>query len=52
VYSALRGALFFGGAALAGPIAVMAGWLVVGFALIWLGGLVAGRRAAPTTVQA
>src|SRR5258708_21119039 len=52
VYSALRGALFFGGAALAGPITVLAGWLVVGTALIWLGGLVAGRRAKPGTVQA
>jgi hypothetical protein len=52
VYSALRGALFFGGAALAGPIAVLAGWLVVGIALIWLGGLAAGRRAKPGTVQA
>src|SRR5260370_20438314 len=44
VYSALRGALFFGGAALAGPITVLAGWLGVGIALVWLGGLVAGRR--------
>jgi hypothetical protein len=52
VYSALRGALFFSGAAVAGPIAVMAGWLVVGVALILLGGLVAGRRASPGTVQA
>jgi hypothetical protein len=51
-YSALRGALFFGGAALAGPIAVLAGWLVVGIALIWLGGLAAGRKAKPETVQA
>jgi hypothetical protein len=52
VYSALRGALFFGGAALAGPITVLAGWLVVGMALIWLGGLAAGRRAKLGTVQA
>jgi hypothetical protein len=52
VYSALRGALFFGGAALAGPIAVMAAWLVVGLALILLGGLAAGRQAKPGTVQA
>jgi hypothetical protein len=50
VYSALRGALFFGGAALGGPIAVLAGWLVVGLALILLGGL--GRRAKPETAQA
>jgi hypothetical protein len=52
VYSALRGALFFGGAALAWPIAVLAGWLVVGLALILLGGMAAGRRANPGTVQA
>jgi hypothetical protein len=52
VYSALRGALFFGGADLAGPITVLAGWLVVGIALIWFGGLAAGRRAKPGTVQA
>ena len=52
VYSALRGALFFGGAALAGPIAVLAGWLVVGLALIFLGGLAAGRKATSGTVQA
>jgi hypothetical protein len=52
MYSALRGALFFSGAALGGPIAVLAGWLVVGSALIMLGGLVAGRRAKPETVQA
>jgi hypothetical protein len=52
VYTALRGALFFGGAALGAPIAVLAGWLVVGVALILLGGLAAGRRARPGTVQA
>jgi uncharacterized phage infection (PIP) family protein YhgE len=52
VYGALRGALFFGGAALAGPMAVLAGWLVVGLALILLGGLAAGRKAKPGTVQA
>jgi hypothetical protein len=51
-YSALRGALFFGGAALAGPIAVLAGWLVVGLALILVGGLAAGRQVKPATVQA
>jgi len=52
VYTALRGALFFGGAALATPTAVLAGWLVVGLALILLGGLAAGRKAKPGTVQA
>jgi hypothetical protein len=44
--------LFFGGAALAAPITVLAGWLVVGTALIWLGGLAAARKAKPGTVQA
>jgi hypothetical protein len=52
VYSALRGALFFGGAALAGPITVLAGWLVAGLALMWLGELAAGRRPRPAAVQA
>ncbi len=52
VYGALKGALFFGGAALAGPIAVMVGWLVVGVALILLGGLAAGRKPKPAAVQA
>ena len=51
-YSALKGALFFGGAALAGPITVLAGWLVVGLALLWLGELIAGRQPRPATVQA
>jgi len=52
MYSALRGALFFGGAALAGPIAVLAGWLVVGVALVLLGGLAARRRPKPAAAQA
>jgi hypothetical protein len=51
-YSALRGALFFGGAGLAGPITVLVGWLVVGLALLWLGELVAGRKPKPVAVQA
>jgi len=51
-YSALRGAMFFAGAALAGPIAVLAGWLVVGLALILLGELVAGRQSKPAAAQA
>src|ERR1700694_4275590 len=41
VCSALRGGLFFGGAALAGPITVLVGWLAVGLAILWLGELVA-----------
>ena len=51
LYSALRGALFFGGAALGGPGAVMAGWLVVGLALILLE-RAAGRKPKPPAVQA
>ncbi len=52
VYSAMRGALFFGGAALGGPVAVLAGWLVVGLALMWLGWLVAARKPEPAAAQA
>ena len=52
VYSALREALFFGGAAMGGPAAVLAGWLVVGLALMWLGGLVAGRKPGPAAAKA
>ena len=51
LYSALRGALFFGGAALGGPIALLAGWLVVGVALVWLGGLAASRRPKPAAAR-
>jgi hypothetical protein len=40
LYSALRGALFFDGAGLAGSIAVLVAWLVVGLALIGLGEVV------------
>src|SRR6266849_10368687 len=47
VYSALRGALFFGGAALAAPAAVLAGWLAAGLALMWLVELTAGRKPKP-----
>src|SRR6266849_462757 len=52
VYSALRGSLFFGGAALGGPVAVLTGWLIVGLALMWLGGLVAARKPKPAAVAA
>jgi hypothetical protein len=51
-FSALKGALFFGGAALGGPLAVMTGWLVVGLALILLGELAAGRKPKPAIVAA
>ena len=43
VYSGMRGALFFDGAAVATPIVVLTGWLVAGLALMWLGDLVAAR---------
>ncbi len=43
LYSALRGALFFGGAALATPIEVLTGWLVAGLVLTGIGELVASR---------
>jgi hypothetical protein len=47
LYSALRGALFFNGAALATPIAVLSGWLVVGLLLLGIGELATrGRKAS------
>jgi len=44
LYSALRGALFFDGAALATPVVVLTGWLVVGVVLIGIGELAANRN--------
>jgi hypothetical protein len=44
LYSGLRGALFFDGAGLDRPLAVLAGWLLGGLALMFLGELVAARR--------
>ncbi len=44
LYSALRGALFFDGAALATPIEVLTGWLAVGVVLIGIGELAANRN--------
>jgi hypothetical protein len=44
LYSALRGVLFFNGAALAMPIEVLAGWLVVGVALLGVGERVGAHR--------
>src|SRR5712691_2757079 len=46
LYSALRGALFFDGAALATPIAVLSGWLVVGLLLMGIGELATRSRKA------
>ncbi len=50
LYYAMQGALFFNGAALATPVEVVAGWLVVGLALIGIGELTAtrGRKALAT----
>ncbi|MEA2643177.1 MAG: hypothetical protein QOG08_203 [Chloroflexota bacterium] len=50
MYDALRGALYFDGAALERPIAVLSGWLAGGILLLLLGELVSRRRpvvAAP-----
>jgi hypothetical protein len=43
LYSALGGALYFGGAGLAGPLLVLSGWLVGGIVLMGLGELVSAR---------
>jgi hypothetical protein len=50
MYDALRGALYFDGAALERPIAVLSGWLAGGILLLLLGEVVSRRRpvvAAP-----
>ena len=44
LYEGLRSVLYFDGAALAGPIAVLAGWLIGGFVLLGLGEMVSRRR--------
>jgi hypothetical protein len=46
LYSALGGALYFGGAGLAGPLLVLSGWLVGGIVLMGLGELVSARSRA------
>src|SRR6267143_1148207 len=43
LFDAMRGALYFDGAAVATPIAVLTGWLVAGLALMWLGEVAATR---------
>lgn len=48
LYSGLRGALFFDGAAVATPIEVLSAWLVAGLALVGFGELVAARRPKTT----
>jgi hypothetical protein len=50
LYSAMRNALFFDGAALAGPITVLAGWLVGGLALMALGEVVV-RSRKPAAIE-
>ncbi|HEX7263706.1 MAG TPA: hypothetical protein VF383_05965 [Candidatus Dormibacteraeota bacterium] len=50
LYEAMRGALFFGGTALAVPIAVLAGWLVAGLVLMGLGELPAVRNRKAVAV--
>ena len=44
MYSALRGALYFDGAGVAGPVLVLSGWLVGGLLLMVLAELVSTRR--------
>jgi hypothetical protein len=44
LYSGLRGALYFDGAGVAGPILVLSSWLVAGLVLMLLGELVGARR--------
>jgi hypothetical protein len=46
----MRGALFFDGAALAIPIAVLAGWLLAGLVFMGLGELPAGRNRKAVAV--
>jgi hypothetical protein len=46
LYSAMRGALYFDGAAIGGPVAVLSGWLVAGVALMFVGEMIARRRAS------
>ena len=51
LYSAMRAALFFNGAALQTPIVVLSGWLVVGLVLIGIGQLVASRNRKVVTAS-
>jgi hypothetical protein len=52
LYNAMRNALFFDGAALTTPIAVLTGWLVGGLALMGLGEAVARRKPAAIATTA
>jgi hypothetical protein len=51
LYSSLRGALYFDGAGIAGPVAILSGWFVIGLALMFIGEMIVGRRA-PVAVTA
>jgi hypothetical protein len=50
LYDAMRGALFFDGAALATPIAVLTGWFVAGLLLMGLGELPIARSRKAVAV--
>ena len=50
LYNAMRNALFFDGAAQAGPITVLAGWLAGGLALMALGEVVV-RSRKPAAIE-
>jgi hypothetical protein len=52
LYSSLRSALYFDGAALGTPLAVLAAWLVGGLVLMSLGEVVHSRRRADTATLA
>jgi hypothetical protein len=52
LYSALRGALYFDGAGLTTPLAVLGAWLVGGLALMWIGQLVHARRSRGAAILA
>ena len=48
LYDAFRGALYFDGAALGGPVLVLTGWLIAGLLLMGLGEVVSRSRAGKT----
>jgi hypothetical protein len=52
LYDAMRGALFFNGAAVAGPVLVLTGWLFAGLVLMVLGERIASRIHKAVPVQA
>jgi len=52
LYSALRGALYFDGAGIGRPIAVLSAWLVAGVALMFIGEMIARRRASVVVAAA